>query len=146
MKILPNSLMLLCFFSAIIAKAHSPPSVLTDTITIQFHTGYGIDCNGSGRQCLATQPLALGEPVAPNSHGVAKSWFDRQGNFVMEVRQVFSTSLYNELEGGTFYLEASVPLSSSVMAGLGMIGQSYTLQPGVHLVKKQQDGSYRIVF
>lgn len=137
---------LLIFFCAITAKAHSPPLPLADTITIQFHTGYGMDCNGSGRQCLATQPMSIGEQVAPSSHGVAKAWFDGQGRFVMEVRQVFSTSLYNELEGGTFYMESSVPLSNSVMTSLNRNGQPYTLPPGVHPVKKQQDGSYRIVF
>jgi hypothetical protein len=128
------------------AKANSPPSALADTITIQFHTGYGLDCNGSGRQCLATQPFVIGAGVAPNSHGIGKAWFDGQGRFTLEIRQVFSTSLYNELEGGSFYLEANVPLPGSVMAGLGRDGQSHTLPPGVHPVTKQQDGSYRIAF
>ncbi|GEM_PF-5096828 len=148
MKTLPYTLALLCLLcaTALTAKAHSPPLVLADTITVQFHTGYGLDCTGAGRQCLATQPMAVGEQVAPSSHGVAKAWFDGQGRFVMEVRQVFSTALYNELEGGTFYLEASVPLSGQVMDGLGRQGLSHTLPSGVHPVKKQQDGSYRIVF
>lgn len=147
MKTLQISMTFFSLILVIIAKAHSPPKLtLADTITIQFHTGYGLDCTGSGRQCLATQPMSFGEQVAPNSHGVAKAWFDGQGHFVMEVRQVFSTSLYNELEGGTFYMESSVPLSSSVMTGLNRNGQSYTLPPGVHPVKRQQDGSYRIVF
>ncbi|MCC6726526.1 MAG: hypothetical protein IT258_18640 [Saprospiraceae bacterium] len=148
MKTAQFPLISLCLLiaTAFTAKAHSPPLPIADTITIQFHTGYGLDCNGSGRQCLATQPMAVGEQVAPSSHGVAKAWFDGQGHFVMEIRQVFSTSLYNELDGGTFYLEASVPLSDSVLASLGKNGQSYTVPLGVHPVKKQQDGSYRIVF
>jgi hypothetical protein len=139
-------LSLLLIASAFTAKANSPPSALADTINIQFHTGYGMDCNGTGRQCLAAQIITVRESVSPNSHATAKAWFDGQGRFVMEVRQVFNTSLYNELEGGSFYLESSVPLASSLMAGLGRNGLSYTLPPGVHPVKKQQDGSYRIVF
>jgi hypothetical protein len=141
-------LALLCFFIAndATAKAHSPPPALADTITVQFNTGYGMDCNGTGRQCLSAQPMAIGQQVSPTSQGVAKAWFDGQGHFIMEVRQVFSTSLYNELEGGTFLLEANIPVPEGIMVALGRQGQLYLLTSGVHTVSKQPDSSYKIVF
>jgi hypothetical protein len=117
-----------------------------DTITIQFSTGVGVDCIGTGRQCLNALPMAVGESPALTSHGVARAWFNGEGRFVMEVRQVLRTELWNELEGGSFYLEANVPLPASVMTGLGRQGQLHTLPSGVHPVWKQPDGSYRIVF
>jgi hypothetical protein len=59
---------------------------------------------------------------------------------------VFSTSLYNELEGGTFLLEANIPVPEGIMVALGRQGQLYLLTSGVHTVSKQPDSSYKIVF
>ena len=90
--------------------------------------------------------MAVGESPSPASDAVARAWFDGQGRFVLEIRQVLKTALWNELEGGTFLLEASVPVPESIMAGLGRQGQLCTLTSGMHLAKKQPDSSYRIVF
>ncbi len=148
MKTLLLLLALLCLFiaSASTAKAHSPPPIVADTITIQFNTGHGIDCIGSGRMCLSAQAMTTGETPSIISDAVAKAWFDGQGHFVLEIRQVLKTELWNELEGGTFLLEANVPVPASIKSWLGMQGQLCTLTSGMHMVKKQPDSSYRIVF
>ena len=144
--LLPLALLCLLITIASTAKAHSPPPMLTDTITIQYATGKGAGCDPDGRRCLWAQPLAIGEEPAATSDAVAKAWFDAQGHFVLEVRQVLKTALWNELEGGTFLLEANIPVPDNIMAALGRQGQLCILTSGVHTVSKQLDSSYKIVF
>lgn len=147
MKILLLTSAVLCLdLLSISAKANSPPHVVADTIVIQFNTGHGIDCIGSGRTYLSAQPMSSSDVPSLSSDATAKAWLNEQGRFVLEIRQVLKIELWNELEGGTFLLEADVPVPDNIMTALGKQGQLCTLTSGLHLVKKQPDNSYRIIF
>jgi hypothetical protein len=148
MKTLPLPLALICLLCAVAltAKAHSPPPVLADTINVAAEIGNWPDCSRRGKLCLSSQLVVAGEAISPNADFIGRAWFDGTGHLVMEVRQVLDTELWNELESSNFLLEANIPVSEHIMAGLGKQGQSYLLKSGVHPVMKQPDGSYRIVF
>lgn len=147
MKISLLTLAVLCLdLLSVTAKANAPPHILADTIIIQFNTGYGIDCRGSGRTCLSAQPMSTTETPSLDADAVAKAWLNEQGHFVLEIRQVLKIELWNELEGGTFLLEADLPVPENIMTALGKQGRTCTLTSGMHLVKKQPDNSYRIDF